>query len=353
MAGSGTAHLRPDALLSVRNMTVEYLTSDGHRVHAVSNVSLDVLSGETVGLVGESGCGKSTTARAIVRHLRPTEGGIYFEGEDIAQTPESDLRTVRRRMQMIFQDPISSLNPRRTIEAIIGEGLRIQGVSSNERSRRVAEVMSAVGLAYAPELKRRRTEFSGGQCQRISIARALILDPEVLVCDEPVSALDVSVQAQVLNLLWDMRERYQLTVLFISHDLSVVKHMSDRIVVMYLGKICEVAAPQDLYQRPQHHYTRLLLDAIPIPDPAKRKHAAQLRSTQQAELPSATEPPSGCRFRTRCHAAREVCALEEPQLREVGTGHYVACHFPLSSSVSNGDGLVHVPDAATSTRAGC
>jgi peptide/nickel transport system ATP-binding protein len=331
VAGSGTAHLRGDAILSVEHLVVEFPTPGGGSVQAVSDVSFDVVEGETLGLVGESGCGKSTTARAIVRHVTPTAGTVRFEGVDLSTLGREGLRGTRTRLQMIFQDPISSLNPRRSVERIVGEGLRIwKRGDPTRRADKVREVMQAVGLRYDPAAKRRPSEFSGGQCQRISIARSLVLDPKVVVCDEPVSALDVSVQAQILNLLVDMRERYALTMVFIAHDLAVVKHISDRIIVMYLGKVCEIAEPGTLYRNPAHHYTATLLDAIPVPEPSAR-HARKSPVTT-VEAPSALNPPTGCRFRTRCLRAEQRCSDEEPEIRPVGPNHFAACHFPLTTT---------------------
>jgi peptide/nickel transport system ATP-binding protein len=341
MAGSGTAHLRTDKdpLLKVEGLVVEFpVGRTGLKVHAVSDVSLDVLEGETLGLVGESGCGKSTTGKAIMQLPRPNEGTVEFEGHDITKLSGEDLRRTRTRMNMIFQDPISSLNPRRKVEDIISEGLQIWKIGSKEeQQKKVDEVMIDVGLD--PELQRGRRpyQFSGGQCQRISIARAVVTDPKLIICDEPVSALDVSVQAQILNLLEEMKHRYGLTLIFIAHDLAVVKNVSDRVVVMYLGKICEVSDPDTLYKQPAHPYTAALLAAIPIPDPNLRPED---RPHLAGEIPSPVAPPSGCRFRTRCPKAQEKCAAEEPQIREIGPGQYVACHFPLgvgeSLPASNG-----------------
>jgi len=331
MAGSGTAHLRePDeTLLRVEHLVVEFpVGRTGLKVHAVSDVSLDVKEGETLGLVGESGCGKSTTGKAIMQLPPPTAGSVVFEGTDLTQLKGEELRRVRTRMKMIFQDPISSLNPRRKVEDIVAEGLRIWKVGSREEQRRkVDEMLLAVGLD--PELQRgkRPYQFSGGQCQRISIARAVITDPKLIICDEPVSALDVSVQAQILNLLEDMKVRYGLTLIFIAHDLAVVKNVSDRVVVMYLGKICEVGPPDTVYRQPAHPYTAALLAAIPEPDPDARPED---RVHLGGEIPSPMAPPSGCRFRTRCPKAQERCASEEPEIREVAPGQYVACHFPLA-----------------------
>ncbi|MET0921416.1 MAG: oligopeptide/dipeptide ABC transporter ATP-binding protein [Acidimicrobiia bacterium] len=329
MAGSGTAHLRDhdDVLLTVEHLVVEFPAGRSRTVHAVSDVSFDVRAGETLGLVGESGCGKSTTGRAIVQLDRATSGSVCFQGTDLTTITGEELRKTRSHLQMIFQDPISSLNPHRRILDIVIEPLSIWDIGDRASRRAQASAMLAtVGLDPDVVGSRRAAQLSGGQCQRVSIARSLMLDPKLIICDEPVSALDVSVQAQVLNLLEAMKERYGLTLLFIAHDLAVVKAISDRIVVMYLGKLCEVATSAELYANPAHHYTRTLIDAIPVADPD-----AQLRqgSGISDELPSPLDPPSGCRFRTRCPRAEERCTNEEPQLREVHPGHYVACHFPL------------------------
>jgi peptide/nickel transport system ATP-binding protein len=326
MAGVGTAHLRDDALLTVEELVVEFPARQGRKVRAVSGISLDVGAGETLGLVGESGCGKSTTGRAIMQLPKPTSGRVLFDGVDLTEIDGEDLRRTRPALQMIFQDPISSLNPRRRVREIVGEPLLVwsQGDPAT-REAKVREVLEAVGIDPESSMGRRPHEFSGGQCQRISIARALVLDPKVIICDEPVSALDVSVQAQILNLLEDMKARYGLTLIFIAHDLAVVKNLSDRVAVMYLGRMCEVGPPDVLYEKPAHHYTAALLAAIPIPDPeAERVEAAGI----DGELPSPVDPPSGCRFRTRCPAAQERCAHEVPVMREVEPAHYVACHFP-------------------------
>jgi peptide/nickel transport system ATP-binding protein len=342
MAGSGTAHLRPDgkALLRVEDLTVEFpVGRKGLKVHAVSGISLDVLEGETLGLVGESGCGKSTTGRAIMQLPKPTSGRVVFEGRDITELSGEDLRKVRPSMQLIFQDPISSLNPRRRVGDIVSEPLKIWGRGDGaEQDATVNEVLEAVGLDPEVSRSRRPHQFSGGQCQRICIARALVLDPKIVICDEPVSALDVSVQAQILNLLEDMKARYGLTLVFIAHDLAVVKNVSDRVVVMYLGKLCEVAPPAQLYTRPAHPYTAALLSAIPVPDP---NAVARVPTTLAGELPSPMAPPSGCRFRTRCPRAEARCAEEEPQMRAVlgSPDHFVACHFPL----------IEAADGATAT----
>ena len=331
MAGSGTAHLRPagDAMLRVENLVVEFpVGRSGLKVNAVSNVSLDVKEGETLGLVGESGCGKSTTGKAIMQLPRPNSGQVLFDGADMTKLSGEALRKTRTRMKMIFQDPISSLNPRRKVEDIIAEGLRIWNIGSEEeQQRKVDEAMLAVGLDPNLQRGRRPYQFSGGQCQRISIARAVVTDPKLIICDEPVSALDVSVQAQILNLLEDMKARYGLTLIFIAHDLAVVKNVSDRIVVMYLGKICEVGTPDALYKQPSHPYTAGLLAAIPVPDPNVKPEE---RPALSGEIPSPVAPPSGCRFRTRCPKAQDKCAAEEPEIREITPGQFVACHFPLA-----------------------
>jgi len=321
-------------LLSVEHLVVEYPVGRHRRVHAVSDVSFTVRRGETLGVVGESGCGKSTTGRAIVQLPRPTSGSVVFDGVDLVTLAPDALRQVRPRLQMVFQDPVSSLNPRRRVEDIVGDPLSVWGprdgggasAGAAPRRHKVAEVLEAVGLDPATTAGRRPHEFSGGQCQRISIARALVLEPELLICDEPVSALDVSVQAQIINLLEEMKRRYRLTMLFISHDLAVVRNISDRVAVMYLGKLCEIGPSDDLYGAPAHPYTAALLAAIPEPDPDAGPSAGAGLS---GELPSAVDPPSGCRFRTRCPRAAERCAAEEPPMRPVADGRVVACHFPL------------------------
>jgi peptide/nickel transport system ATP-binding protein len=327
MAGTGTAHLRdgPDALLRVEDLVVEFPASRGQKVRAVSGISFDLLEGETLGLVGESGCGKSTTGRAVMQLPRPTSGSVRFDGTELTTLGAEDLRRTRRSMQMIFQDPISSLNPRHRVRQIVGEGLEIwPELAGGHPRERVDEMLEAVGLPTAAA-DRRPHEFSGGQCQRICIARALVLDPKVVICDEPVSALDVSVQAQIINLLKDMKARYGLTMIFIAHDLAVVKNVSDRVVVMYLGKVCEVGAPDTLLHQPAHPYTLILLESVPEPDPERPVPETSVTG----ELPSPLDPPSGCRFRTRCPKAQERCEVLEPQLRKVAPGHFVACHYPV------------------------
>jgi peptide/nickel transport system ATP-binding protein len=336
MAGSGTAHLRDaDPLLRVEHLVVEFPAGKA-KVHAVSDVSLDVLEGETLGLVGESGCGKSTTGKAIMQFPRPTAGKVLFEGSDLAKLHGEELRKYRPRLQLIFQDPISSLNPRRRVRDIVAEPLAIWSHGgAAERQAKVREVLETVGLDYDTAGDRRPYQFSGGQCQRISIARALMLEPKMIICDEPVSALDVSVQAQILNLLEDMKKRYGLTLLFIAHDLAVVKNVSDRVAVMYLGKLCEVAGPDELFDRPLHPYTAALIESIPVPDPEVRPKA---NTSLAADLPSPLNPPSGCRFRTRCARAEDRCAAEEPIMREIEPNHFVACHFPIGGPRPSSNG---------------
>ncbi|HEY8216984.1 MAG TPA: oligopeptide/dipeptide ABC transporter ATP-binding protein [Acidimicrobiia bacterium] len=328
MAGTGTAHLRGEgeAMLRVEDLVVEFPARNGMTVHAVSGISLDIVEGETMGLVGESGCGKSTTGRAIVQLPPPVSGSVRLDGTELTALEDETLRKLRPRLQMIFQDPISSLNPRRRVREIVSEGLDIWRVGDKaSRKARVDEVLEAVGIDPA-NAGRRPHEFSGGQCQRISIARAVATEPKLIICDEPVSALDVSVQAQIINLLQDMKDRYGLTLVFIAHDLAVVKNVSDRIVVMYLGKMCEVGDPESIYERPSHPYTAALLAAIPEPDPSQRPDSQKVLG---GEIPSPLAPPSGCRFRTRCPKAQERCAVEEPVLRKVDSNQFVACHFPL------------------------
>jgi peptide/nickel transport system ATP-binding protein len=312
-------------LLRVEDLVVEYQV-DHATVHAVSGVRFEVARGETLGLVGESGCGKSSLARAIMRLTPIRSGQVFFDGQDLGALRGDALRQMRRKLQMIFQDPIASLNPRRRIGDIIAEPLVIAGVTDRaERERRVREVMHVVGLDWEAVRMRRPHEFSGGQCQRVGIARALVLQPQLLVCDEPVSSLDVSIRAQILNLLEEMKARYGLTMLFVAHDLAVVKAVSDRVAVMYLGQFCELADSVELFRAPRHPYTATLLAAIPSPDP----DMPLARSLPVGEPPSPLSPPSGCRFRTRCVRATELCAREAPVMRALHGGHQVACHFPL------------------------
>ena len=328
MAGSGTAHMRNtvDAVLTVRDLTVEFRVAKDKIVKAVSGLSFDVIKGETLAIVGESGCGKTTLARAVLQLPPPNSGEVVFDKTDLTLLPKENLRSARTSMQMIFQDPISSLDPRMTVHQLIDEPLEIWDRGTRaERDERINNLLNNVGLGPELVLNRRSYEFSGGQCQRISIARALALDPRMLICDEPVSALDVSIQAQILNLLQDMKDRFGLTMIFISHDLAVVKAVSNRVMVMYLGKICEVATPDTLYSKPAHHYTKALLDSVPIADPTRQRKTELL----QGEPPSPMNPPSGCRFRTRCAMATTICAEQEPQLREVTPGQFVACHHPI------------------------
>jgi peptide/nickel transport system ATP-binding protein len=329
MAGSGRLPLRDrdDIVLRIEHLVVHFSVGK-QTVQAVSDVSFDVARGETLGLVGESGCGKSTVGRAIMQLPRPTSGVVNFRDKDLCQLDGEALRQTRTGLQMIFQDPISSLNPRRRVRDIVAEGLTIWG--HQNIAQRVNEVMAAVGLDPASAGDRRPHEFSGGQCQRICIARSLALDPDVLICDEPVSALDVSVQAQILNLLEDMKARYQLTMVFVAHNLAVVKNISDRVAVMYLGKLCEIGNAESVYAQPAHPYTRALLASIPNADQdVIETHRSAPVSLLQGDLPSPANPPSGCRFRTRCPAAQAKCVSEEPVMQLIASDHYVACHFPV------------------------
>jgi oligopeptide/dipeptide ABC transporter ATP-binding protein len=328
MAGSGSAHLRGEqALLSVQDLVVEYPTGAG-TVQAVSKISFDVLPGETLGIVGESGCGKSTTGRAVLRLDRLTAGRIRFGDDWIEEVDEKRMRALRRDMQMIFQDPVGSLNPRRSVKDIVVEGLAVAGAPSSERATTSAAVLEQVGLAgnrFADMLPR---QLSGGQAQRVAIARALALGPRLLICDEPVSALDVSVQAQILNLIEELKAEFDLTVVFIAHDLGVVRTVSDNVMVMYLGKVCEFGDSIEIYDDPAHPYTRALLDSVPLTDPEKGFAGPAL----EGDVPSPLAPPTGCRFRTRCPQAQQKCATEEPEVREVRPGQFVACHYPLPAS---------------------
>ncbi|MHB8075265.1 ABC transporter ATP-binding protein [Desulfosporosinus fructosivorans] len=294
-------------------------------VHAVNGISFKVMKGETLGIVGESGCGKSTAGRTIIRLYEPTSGQIIFEGQDVTKAEGNDLLNLRRQMQMIFQDPYASLNPRMTVGDIVGEGLDIHKLASGQaRTDRIYELLEVIGLN--PEHANRFPhEFSGGQRQRIGIARALSVNPRLIICDEPISALDVSIQAQIVNMLEELQEKLGLTYLFIAHDLSMVKHISHRIAVMYLGRIVELADSFELYKNPQHPYTQALLSAIPIPDP--RVEATRKRIVVSGTVPSPIDPPSGCYFRTRCPYAKAVCSEQVPQLKELGSNHIAACHL--------------------------
>jgi peptide/nickel transport system ATP-binding protein len=304
---------------------VEYSVPGGETVQAVSGISLEIGRGQTLGLVGESGCGKSSLGRAVTHSPAPTSGSVEFAQRDLALLSAGELRRLRPRMQMIFQDPISSLNPRRRVADIVGDPLSVWG-RRGERDEAVPRLLERVGLDPASGA-RRPHEFSGGQCQRISIARALVLGPELLICDEPVSALDVSVQAQILNLLEELKADFGLTMLFISHDLGVVRNISDRVAVMYLGRLCEIGDSVELFDEPLHPYTLLLLSSLPGRTASTPDGAAE--RDRPAEMPSARNPPSGCRFRTRCPLATEMCAEVTPEMREVRPGRYVACHHPL------------------------
>jgi peptide/nickel transport system ATP-binding protein len=331
MAGTGKAHLRDgDKVLSIEDLVVEFKVGRGNTVKAVSGISFDVLRGETLGIVGESGCGKSTTGRAIMQIPPPTSGSIVFEGAELTEMSSNAVREARTRVQMIFQDPVSSLNPRRSVRDSVLEPLEIwKRGTKEEREKLVDEILESVGIDPARAAESKPHQFSGGQCQRISVARALVLDPTLIICDEPVSALDVSVQAQVLNLLEDLKEKFGLTLVFIAHDLAVVKNISDRVAVMYLGKLCEVASSDDLYARPAHPYTNVLLDSIPEADPEADHSVGKI----VGEPPSPVSPPSGCRFHPRCAYATDICTSEEPQLRAMGDGHFVACHHPVETPV--------------------
>ena len=320
-----------EPLLRVKELVKNFAITGGvfarevDKVHAVDHVSFEIATGETLGLVGESGCGKSTTGRCILRLIEPTSGEIWFEGRDVMALGRSELRSLCREMQIIFQDPFASLNPRMTVGAIISEALVIHklGKSKQDFRDRVAQLLETVGL-QPDHMRRYPHEFSGGQRQRIGIARALAVEPKLIVCDEPVSALDVSIQAQVINLLEDLQEKFSLTYLFIAHDLSVVEHISTRVAVMYLGRVVEIASARDLYTNPLHPYTEALLSAVPIPDPGVKRQRIML----QGDVPNAIRPPTGCHFHTRCPIRQlPLCSREKPQLKQGTNGHWVACHL--------------------------
>ncbi len=318
-----------DTLLEVQDLKKHFPIKGGvfsktiGHVYAVDGISFTLQSGETLGLVGESGCGKSTTGRTILRLIEPTEGSVKFEGQEIVDLDKGNMRSLRREMQIIFQDPYASLNPRMTVGSIIGEPLEIHKIAKgSEKEDQVASLLEKVGLR-SEDMRKYPHEFSGGQRQRIGIARALGLNPKLIVCDEPVSALDVSIQAQVINLLEDLQEEFGLSYLFIAHNLNVVEHISNRVAVMYLGKIVELTTDTELYANPQHPYTEALLSAVPVPDPTAEKR----RIILQGDVPSPINPPSGCHFHTRCPYKEKICEEEIPEFKDIGNGHWVACHI--------------------------
>jgi oligopeptide transport system ATP-binding protein len=332
MSTNGARSVDGEHLLEVKNLKMYFPITQGiilqrrvGDVRAVDDISFFIRKGETLGLVGESGCGKSTTGRAILQLYKPTDGEVTFLGKDLVKLKGGDLRRMRREMQMIFQDPYASLNPRMTVGSIIGEPLDIHGLAKGKaKQERVQELLRLVGLN--PYFANRYPhEFSGGQRQRIGVARALAVEPSFIVCDEPISALDVSIQAQVINLLEELQEKLGLTYLFIAHDLAVVRHISDRVAVMYVGKLVEVTDRDSLYENPLHPYTKALLSAVPVPDPAQE--AQRTRMILVGDVPSPANPPSGCRFHPRCPYAEDNCVTDEPPLEEVKSGHWAACHY--------------------------
>ena len=318
--------LTGDVLLRVEELVIEYKNRRGGVVRAVAGVSFDINKGETVAVVGESGCGKSTLAKGVMQLVETKMGRVVLDGVELSSLKGEQLRQVRPKIQMIFQDSVASLDPHMTVRELVEQPMKVwHKGDADDRRGKVDELLRSVNLDPEVVGNRKPTEFSGGQCQRISIARALSIEPKLLVCDEPVSSLDVSIQSQILNIIQSMKKRYGLSLLFISHDLSVVRAISDRVIVMYLGKICEVSTPQKIVNSPAHHYTRALVASVPVPDPTVGRRRAAI----EGEPPSPVNPPSGCRFRTRCAAATALCAEQEPQLREVTTGQFVACHHPI------------------------
>jgi peptide/nickel transport system ATP-binding protein len=319
--------LTGDVLLRVEELVIEYKNRRGGVVRAVAGVSFDINKGETVAVVGESGCGKSTLAKGVMQLVETKMGRVVLDGVEFSSLKGEQLRQVRPKIQMIFQDSVASLDPHMTVRELVEQPMKVwHKGDADDRRGKVDELLRSVNLDPEVVGNRKPTEFSGGQCQRVSIARALSLEPKLLVCDEPVSSLDVSIQSQILNIIQSMKKRYGLSLLFISHDLSVVRAISDRVIVMYLGKICEVSTPQKIVNSPAHHYTRALVASVPVPDPTIGRRRAAI----EGEPPSPVNPPSGCRFRTRCAAATALCAEQEPQLREVTPGQFVACHHPIA-----------------------
>jgi peptide/nickel transport system ATP-binding protein len=319
--------LTGDVLLRVEELVIEYKNRRGGVVRAVAGVSFDINKGETVAVVGESGCGKSTLAKGVMQLVETKMGRVVLDGVEFSSLKGEQLRQVRPKIQMIFQDSVASLDPHMTVRELVEQPMKVwHKGDADDRRGKVDELLRSVNLDPEVVGNRKPTEFSGGQCQRISIARALSIEPKLLVCDEPVSSLDVSIQSQILNIIQSMKKRYGLSLLFISHDLSVVRAISDRVIVMYLGKICEVSTPQKIVNSPAHHYTRALVASVPVPDPTVGRRRAAI----EGEPPSPVNPPSGCRFRTRCAAATALCAEQEPQLREVTPGQFVACHHPIA-----------------------